>query len=77
MTLKNYLFILLNSEKVVLTSEGKEKEVKEENIDAQNPPKYELCEDMANMTYLSEATVVHNLKGNVFNKFIDEVINGD
>ena len=31
-------------------------------MDPQNPPKYELIEDMANMTYLSEATVVYNLK---------------
>ena len=35
---------------------------KEEDVEPQNPPKYELLEDMANMTYLSEASVVHNLK---------------
>ena len=48
--------------KVVQIEGGDEKEVKEANIDPQNPPKYELIEDMANMTYLSEATVVYNLK---------------
>ena len=30
-------------------------------VEPQNPPKYELIEDLANMTYLSEASVVHNL----------------
>ena len=32
------------------------------DVEQQNPPKYELIEDMANMTNLSEATVIHNLK---------------
>ena len=27
-----------------------------------NPPKYEKCEDMADMTYLNDATVLHNLR---------------
>jgi len=27
-----------------------------------NPPKYEKCEDMADLTYLSDATVYHNLR---------------
>ena len=48
--------------KVVELADGTEKSFKEDAIDPQNPPKYELCEDMANMTYLSEATVVYNLK---------------
>jgi len=39
----------------------KEKEIKDELIEKQNPPKYELLEDLANMTYLSEASVVYNL----------------
>ena len=34
---------------------------KEADIEFQNPPKYELLEDLANMTYLSEAAVVYNL----------------
>ena len=42
--------------------DGKMKMFKEEDVEPQNPPKYELLEDMANMTYLSEASVVHNLK---------------
>ena len=27
-----------------------------------NPPKYEKCTDMANLTYLNEASVLHNLR---------------
>ena len=41
--------------------DGKVKLYKPEDVEPQNPPKYELLEDMANMTYLSEAAVVHNL----------------
>ena len=41
--------------------DDKEKLFTEEQVEPQNPPKYELLEDMANMTYLSEASVVHNL----------------
>ena len=37
----------------------KEKEYKEEQIEKQNPPKYELLEDLANMTYLSEERFFH------------------
>ena len=39
----------------------KEKVLKADQVEKQNPPKYELLEDLANMTYLSEASVVHNL----------------
>merc|ERR1712130_1051363 len=42
-------------------ADRKEKEIKNELIEKQNPPKYELLEDLANMTYLSEASVVYNL----------------
>lgn len=27
-----------------------------------NPPKYDMCTDMANMTYLNEASVLNNLR---------------
>ena len=42
--------------------DGKIKFFKPDDVEPQNPPKYELLEDMANMTYLSEASVVHNLR---------------
>ncbi|BFZ17428.1 hypothetical protein BsWGS_20467 [Bradybaena similaris] len=36
--------------------------VKKDDIQQMNPPKYEKIDDMANMTYLNEASVLHNLK---------------
>lgn len=35
-----------------------------------NPPKFEKIEDMADMTYLNEAAVLHNLKQRYYNKMI-------
>ena len=46
----------------VKRADDKVKLYKPEVVEQQNPPKYELLEDMANMTNLSEATVIHNLK---------------
>ena len=36
--------------------------VKEDDLQQMNPPKYEKCEDMADLTYLNDATVLHNLR---------------
>ena len=47
--------------KVKRLVDGKTKTFKAEDVEPQNPPKYALMEDMANMTYLSEASVVNNL----------------
>ena len=49
------------TKKVKRLVDGKEKDYKAEDVEPQNPSKYELMEDMANMTYLSEAAVVNNL----------------
>jgi myosin heavy chain 6/7 len=38
------------------------KTVKSESAVPVNPPKFEKCEDMANLTYLNEASVLWNLK---------------
>merc|ERR1711892_488421 len=46
----------------LVSFDGKEKEIKEEHIEYRNPPKYDLCEDMSNLTYLSEHAVLWNLK---------------
>jgi hypothetical protein len=35
-----------------------------------NPPKFEKCEDMSNLTYLNEASVLHNLKARYQAKLI-------
>ncbi|XP_040566496.1 myosin-4 [Lepeophtheirus salmonis] len=42
---------------------GHEKKVfKNEDVGQVNPPKFEKCEDMANLTYLNDASVFNNLK---------------
>merc|ERR1711937_74313 len=45
----------------VMRADNKEKSYANDKVEKQNPPKYELLEDLANMTYLSEASVVYNL----------------
>merc|ERR1719454_379785 len=45
----------------VMRADNKEKTYANDKVEKQNPPKYELLEDLANMTYLSEASVVYNL----------------
>lgn len=43
--------------------EGKDsRQVKKDLLQQVNPPKYEKCEDMSNLTYLNDASVLHNLK---------------
>ena len=36
-------------------------ELPKDKCDQMNPPKYERCSDMASLTYLNEASVLHNL----------------
>jgi len=47
-----------------------DKEFKKEQVTQVNPPKYEKCEDMSNLTYLNDASVLHNLKQRYYNKLI-------
>uniref|UniRef100_A0A1L8E5A3 Putative myosin class i heavy chain n=1 Tax=Nyssomyia neivai TaxID=330878 RepID=A0A1L8E5A3_9DIPT len=49
---------------------GEKKNFKKEQLTQVNPPKYEKAEDMANLTYLNEASVLHNLKQRYYNKLI-------
>ena len=48
--------------------------VKSDKIQQMNPPKYEKCDDMADMTYLNDATVLHNLRSRYTNWLIYVVI---
>merc|ERR1712142_1268802 len=43
------------------TLKGEARQVKKEQCDPLNPPKYEKCVDMSNLTFLNEASVLHNL----------------
>ncbi|XP_057653583.1 myosin heavy chain, muscle isoform X40 [Diorhabda carinulata] len=49
---------------------GEEKQFKKENVHQVNPPKYEKVEDMADLTYLNDASVLHNLKQRYYAKLI-------
>ena len=44
--------------------------VKKDDVYQMNPPKFEMIEDMANLTYLNEASVLHNLKTRYVKGFI-------
>lgn len=46
---------------VTVSVKGEKKEVKKEGCDQMNPPKYEKCTDMSNLTFLNEASVLYNL----------------
>ena len=46
------------------------KTFKKDDIQQVNPPKFEMADDMANMTYLNEASVLHNLRSRYCNFFI-------
>lgn len=45
-----------------LSSFFKQRVVNKEDVHQRNPPKFEKTEDMANLTYLSEAAILHNLR---------------
>nr|CAD7453412.1 unnamed protein product [Timema tahoe] len=49
---------------------GEEKTVKKDLICQVNPPKFEKVEDMADLTYLNEASVLHNLRQRYYCKLI-------
>uniref|UniRef100_A0A1Q3G4M4 Putative myosin class i heavy chain n=1 Tax=Culex tarsalis TaxID=7177 RepID=A0A1Q3G4M4_CULTA len=41
---------------------GETKDFKKDLVGQVNPPKYEKCEDLSNLTYLNDASVLHNLR---------------
>lgn len=47
-----------------------DKNVKKDLICQVNPPKFEKVEDMADLTYLNEASVLHNLRQRYYCKLI-------
>lgn len=46
------------------------KDFKKDQVGQVNPPKFEKCEDMSNLTYLNDASVLHNLKQRYYHKLI-------
>lgn len=67
--------ILLNLwSKSLLSNQTKKKkqtkDFKKDLVTQVNPPKYEKAEDMSNLTYLNDASVLHNLKQRYYHKLI-------
>lgn len=52
-----------------------EKTLKRDLLSPVNPPKFEKVEDMADLTHLNEAAVLHNLRQRYFNKKIYVSVN--
>ncbi|KAL4239976.1 hypothetical protein ACF0H5_000772 [Mactra antiquata] len=55
---------------VKVVSSNQNRTVKKDDLQQVNPPKFEMTEDMANMTYLNEASVLNNLRTRYFKGFI-------
>ena len=51
-------------------SKGDVKEYKQDLVAQVNPPKYDCCEDMSNLTYLNDASVLFNLKQRYIERLI-------
>ncbi|KAK8374417.1 hypothetical protein O3P69_012604 [Scylla paramamosain] len=57
-------------DKITVMAAGETKEYKKDQVHQVNPPKYEKCEDMSNLTYLNDPSVLYNLKARYVNKLI-------
>ncbi|XP_034567790.1 myosin-11-like [Notolabrus celidotus] len=57
-------------EVLVELSNGQKKTVNKDDIQKMNPPKFSKVEDMAALTFLNEASVLHNLKDRYFSSLI-------
>lgn len=49
---------------------GAKRTVKKDLLQQVNPPKFEKCEDMSNLTYLNDASVLYNLKERYYSNLI-------
>ncbi|KZC14949.1 Myosin heavy chain, muscle [Dufourea novaeangliae] len=49
---------------------GESKQFRKDQLSQVNPPKFEKSEDMADLTFLNEASVLHNLKQRYYSKLI-------
>ncbi|ODM91980.1 Myosin heavy chain, muscle [Orchesella cincta] len=55
---------------IVVKVDGESKTFKKAQVDQVNPPKYEKAEDMSNLTFLNDASVLHNLRQRYYAKLI-------
>jgi len=56
--------------KVQILKNKEIKEFKQDLVTQVNPPKFDCCEDMSNLTYLNDASVLFNLCGRYYEKLI-------
>ena len=54
----------------VQLASGEVKDFKKDQVTQVNPPKYEKCEDVSNLTFLNDASVLYNLKSRYQAKLI-------
>merc|ERR1711963_832402 len=57
-------------EKVTVSSKGEKKVYKKDQVGQVNPPKFDCCTDMSNLTYLNDASVLWNLRIRYVNELI-------
>lgn len=57
-------------DQITVFANNKEQTLKKDQVLQVNPPKFEKMEDMSNLTYLNDATVLWNLKDRYYNKLI-------
>ncbi|KAK3868073.1 hypothetical protein Pcinc_026508, partial [Petrolisthes cinctipes] len=55
---------------ITVCAGGETKDWKKDLVNQVNPPKFEKCEDMSNLTYLNDPSVLYNLKIRYVNKLI-------
>ena len=55
---------------VVQLASGKQQVVSTDDVQKTNPPKFEKSEDMAELTCLNEASVLHNLRERYYSGLI-------
>ena len=65
-----YQSLLIHAQVTVKIGKDESKVLKKDQVQQVNPPKFERCEDMSNLTYLNEASVLHNLKSRYVTKLI-------
>ncbi|VDD74731.1 unnamed protein product [Mesocestoides corti] len=54
----------------VRLKDGTTKQIKKDDIQQVNPPKFTMTEDMADLTYLNDASVLENLRARYYHKLI-------
>ena len=64
-----FVFNVIDSYNIPI-SNRQTREVKKDDVQQMNPPKFFMYEDMANLTYLNEASILYNLRSRYFKMLI-------